>query len=121
MSLLKNILSPFVEFPDEKKPAAAAMPQPPIKSSSPPNINTTADATAKQSLPETEYHIPVPSPAATATPGAMPSTTLPEHKAYFENLIEEANAKNPLFEGTDFKEFIDSKSDIDAISDEAIR
>ncbi|HTE25183.1 hypothetical protein [Flavitalea sp.] len=46
---------------------------------------------------------------------------MPEHEQYFEKLIADANAKNPLFQGTDYKEFIDSKIDIDDIADEAIR
>ncbi|MHA4846263.1 hypothetical protein ACX0G7_18945 [Flavitalea antarctica] len=46
---------------------------------------------------------------------------MPEHEEYFERLIAEANAKNPLFQGTDYKEFIDSKIDIDDIADEAIK
>lgn len=43
---------------------------------------------------------------------------MPEHQRYFDKLIDEANATNPIFQGTDFKEFIDSKTDIDNISDE---
>jgi hypothetical protein len=46
---------------------------------------------------------------------------MPEHEQYFEKLITEANAKNPLFQGADYKEFIDSKIDIDDIADEAIK
>ena len=46
---------------------------------------------------------------------------MPEHEQYFEKLIADANAKNPLFQGTDYKEFIDSKIDIDDIADEAIK
>ena len=42
-------------------------------------------------------------------------------KQYFERLIDEANVKNPFFQGADFKEFIDSKVDIDDISDEALK
>jgi uncharacterized protein YdiU (UPF0061 family) len=44
-----------------------------------------------------------------------------EYQKHFENLIEEANAKNPVFQGTDFKEFIDSKIDVEAITDEETR
>ena len=46
---------------------------------------------------------------------------MPEHEQYFEKLIADANAKNPLFQGADYKEFIDNKIDIDDIADEAIR
>ena len=59
--------------------------------------------------------IPTYSPAGTI------EGPLPEHEAYFERLIDEANAKNPFFHGADFKEFIDSKVDIDDISDEALK
>ncbi|HEX8675801.1 MAG TPA: hypothetical protein VF700_01205, partial [Segetibacter sp.] len=44
-----------------------------------------------------------------------------DYQKYFENLIEEANAKSPMFQGTDFKEFIDSKIDVEAIADEDMR
>lgn len=114
MSLLKNILSPFVEFDETKKPAPAKTPQPTVQSK-PPATTTPLPA------PANEYDIPVPSPANTPASYTASASALTEHKAYFENLIEEANAKNPLFAGTDFKEFIDSKSDIDAITDEAMR
>ncbi len=45
----------------------------------------------------------------------------PEHEQYFVKLIDEENAKNPVFQGIDYKEFVDSKVDIDDITDEAIR
>jgi septal ring factor EnvC (AmiA/AmiB activator) len=35
--------------------------------------------------------------------------------------MEEANANNPMFSGTDFKEFLESTVDIEAITDEATR
>jgi hypothetical protein len=55
------------------------------------------------------------------SPGGTLTTPLPEHEQYFEKLINDANAKNPLFQGTDFKEFVDSKVDIDDITDETIK
>jgi hypothetical protein len=65
--------------------------------------------------PEPLTQVPAYSPAGTIT------GPLPEHEEYFERLIDEANRKNPLFQGTDYKEFIDSKLDIDDIADESIK
>jgi hypothetical protein len=126
MSLLKHILSPFVEFEDDKKgtPAAGSKPvtgQPPLAAKEPPAVE------AKPVL-GAEYQQPAVVPGTDAAPAPLPATApggpvvpLPEHQTYFEKLIEEANVKNPLFQGTDYKEFIDSKTDIDAIQDEATR
>lgn len=116
MSLLKNILKPFVEFEDDKKQVPELKPA----QSRPPALEQLKTNTPQPPPPtlEPEYNVPLPSPTA-APAGAV--TALPEHRTYFENLMDEANAKNPLFQGTDFKEFIESKSDIDAISDEATR
>ena len=130
MSFLKQLLKPFVEFENENintaapanKPAAKFVsgPEPnqqPVQSAAPPvDVNAvhplitgttgTANATA---------HVPVYSPGGTLT------GPLPEHVQYFERLIEEANLKMPAFQGVDYKEFVDSKIDIDDIQDEAIR
>jgi predicted nucleic acid-binding Zn-ribbon protein len=57
----------------------------------------------------------------TYSPTGTLSGPLPEHQQYFEKLIEEHNARNPLFQGPDFKEFVDSKLDIDDIQDEALK
>lgn len=118
MSLLKHILSPFVEFKEGEKPAAPVkentMPRPeynstPVAVPQPRLPHTMAEATAVQLQPAPKTAIP-------------PNTrVLPEHQQYFENLMEEANAKNPLFQGTDFKEFMDSKIDVEAIADEPTR
>lgn len=118
MSILKNILRPFVEFPEDAKPAAPAVQPAPPKPATPAGT-TEVFNTPAQPQATTDYDITVPPLTNAPAPGS--ATALPEHKTYFENLIEEANAKNPFFQGTDFKEFIDSKTDIDAISDEAIR
>jgi hypothetical protein len=127
MSLLKHILSPFVEFEDDKKGAAATGNKPATGAPPAPVQNKPLAAEAKPVL-GAEYQQPAVMPgtdAATPPPVAPapggPVTPLPEHQTYFEKLIEEANVKNPLFEGTDYKEFIDSKTDIDAIQDEATR
>lgn len=65
--------------------------------------------------------VSTPNQTPTYSPGGTIAGPLPEHEQYFERLIDEANAKNPLFQGTDFKEFIDSKVDIDDIQDEALK
>jgi hypothetical protein len=105
MSLLKNILSPFVEFKDEKKDTPATVTQTieGEKSSVPPEPKAGAVKPAVAPSP----------PAYTAS-----SSANPQYGTYFDNLIEEANAKNPLFAGTDFKEFMESKIDVEAIADE---
>lgn len=113
MSLLKHILSPFVEFKEGDKPATPLKENAAQKqeyNSTPANVHqpphTMADAIPVQVQPAPRAAIP-------------PNTRiLPEHQQYFENLMEDANAKNPIFQGTDFKEFIDSKIDVDAIADE---
>jgi outer membrane murein-binding lipoprotein Lpp len=124
MSLLKNILKPFVEFEEDQK-QQPAKPQQPAAEKKPPTPPASGKSTSNTPPVQTpaapEFNIPVPSPAADVPSGPAIATASPEHKAYFENLIEDANAKNPLFQGTDFKEFIDSKSDIDTIADEATR
>lgn len=112
MSLLKNILGAFVEFkesqnpqpPDRKAPAEAALPGATTDASTTTvTIDSTNDFTNN---------------AATTSSG---SATVTEYYKHFDDLLEEANAKNPFFKGTDFKEFIDSKIDVEAITDEASR
>jgi len=140
MSFLKQLLTPFVEFDDEGKKTPEKGNQPAAPASKPvPSATPVQAATPLQ--PATPV-APVISPAvenvqhplingsssviaANQTPTFSPAGTiagpLPEHQQYFEKLIDEANAKNPLFQGTDFKEFVDSKIDIDDITDEQIR
>jgi predicted nucleic acid-binding Zn-ribbon protein len=63
--------------------------------------------------------------AAGQVPTFSPSGTLvepfPEHVRYFEQLIDKANQTNPIFHGPDYKEFVDSKIDIDDITDESLK
>jgi hypothetical protein len=126
MSFLKQLLTPFVEFDEEKKKEAAkksaptaapSAPQPPITPPVPP-----ADENAQHPLiTGNSSNAPAPAPMPHYSPSGNITGPLPEHVQYFEKLIDEANAKNPLFQGTDYKEFVDSKFDIDDITDEAIK
>ena len=132
MSFLKQLLTPFIEFDEDKKkeqqqahkPAAA-----PIQPSVPPPIPNTLppiDENAQHPLVTGNNKATTPDPpAASQVPTYSPTGTLsgplPEHEQYFEKLIEEHNARNPLFQGPDFKEFVDSKVDIDDIQDEALK
>jgi archaellum component FlaC len=121
MSFLKQILSPFIEFDADKKEEAT--PSPSVSSSRPVQINATqTDEVVSHPLIDTPG---VVKERADQTPTFSPSGTLagplPEHVAYFDKLIDEANATNPHFQGADFKEFVDSKIDIDDIADEALK
>jgi archaellum component FlaC len=57
----------------------------------------------------------------TFSPSGTLVKPLPAHVQYFEKLIDEANRTNPLFRGADYKEFVDSKFDIDDIADEVLK
>jgi hypothetical protein len=110
MSFLKNILGAFVELKDDK---------PTIE-----NEGTSLEASAPE-VPAAGISASVPPTQSTSvnqvnTPAVAPGTgsVTVGFQKHFEDLIEEANAKNPLFQGTDFKEFIESKSDVEAIADE---
>ena len=109
MSLLKNIMSPFFEFKeDEAKPASKDI-----------KVRTAeSNNSRKEKVPASTGEMMASDAAVTSSPRS--GATADYHK-YFEDLIEEANAKNALFQGTDFKEFIDSKIDVEAISDEATK
>jgi hypothetical protein len=145
MSFLKQLLTPFVEFDEDKKneqakqnkPASSpALPKvqpsaaPVNQQKAPPVVQPPATPTTAPVVEEKVDHpLITGSPAASNTPSQIPTYSpagtiagpLPEHEQYFEKLIDEANAKNPVFHGTDFKEFIDSKVDIDDITDENLR
>jgi hypothetical protein len=118
MSLLKQILSPFVEFEDDKK-------KEPVKESTPPAAPATLAPVNEENaqhplITGVNANAPMQAPATT-TPRSFSAAPLPEHVQYFEKLIDDANATNPFFQGTDYKEFIDSKTDIDNIADEETR
>jgi chromosome segregation ATPase len=104
MSILKNLLGAFVEF-KEDTPGSATKDGPEAKNQSLVNEDNMSSAGDIINPPSSSYS----------------SSSTSEYQKHFENLIEEANAKNPLFQGTDFKEFIDSKADVDAINDEGTK
>ena len=112
MSLLKNILKPFVEFNKEDENAVSGQ-ESKLKQKTRQKevVNPTGDNVASA---------PASYKTSPAISSSKPASSNDYHQ-YFENLIEEANAKNPLFQGTDFKEFIDSKIDVEAIADEGTR
>lgn len=128
MSFLKQLLNPFIEF-DEAQKKQGAQPQ---KSAAPaPVVPQPKQAPAATEPPQPTEHPLItggvaPPPAAAsqlptyAASGTM-SAPLPEHVAYFEKLVDDANRTNPMFQGSDYKEFVDSKLDIDDITDEALR
>ncbi len=119
MSFLKNILKPFVDFnPEEDNEVSAEESK----------LQQKSDIKEKASVPDNAEYTNTGNNTAAASPaatyqqtGAAKSAPLNDYHKYFENLIEEANAKNPMFQGTDFKEFIDSKVDVEAITDEGTK
>lgn len=125
MSLLKQILSPFVVFEEDKKkePVKENKPASENKPSGVEDYGASIEENAEHPLITGGAITNVTAPAQTQTtaPRFGTSAPLPEHVQYFEKLIDEANARNPLFQGTDYKEFIDSKFDIDNITDEETR
>lgn len=115
MSFLKQLLTPFVEFDEEKKKdKQASTSATPVIVTSDENIQHPLVAGSNTNL-NTAAQTPIYSPSGTI------EGPLPEHEKYFEKLINDANASNPLFQGTDYKEFVDSKLDIDDITDETIK
>lgn len=115
MSLLKNILKPFVEFKPEDEN------QDPSKEQQKDERKEKINSEANTASAETSIATDAPSPSYEPSQPASTPASSSEYNKYFENLIEDANAKNPLFQGTDFKEFIDSKIDVEAIGDEETR
>ncbi|MEO5999585.1 MAG: hypothetical protein ABIN89_22510 [Chitinophagaceae bacterium] len=110
MSFLKNIMSPFLEFKEEEnKPVSK---EGSLQNKRITNLETSSEP-GKSDISS--------STTSSRSTGSSGSGTMGDYQKYFEDLIEEANAKNPIFQGTDFKEFIDSKIDVEAIADEATR
>jgi chromosome segregation ATPase len=112
MSILKYIMSPFVEFKDdETQPSKALKTEKIEKESKTPGMDDlnvspspVADTNSNSLVSSSQSSVSPFKPAA--------------YQKHFEELIEDANARNPLFKGTDFKEFIDSKIDVESITDE---
>jgi len=129
MSFLKQLLNPFIEFDADKKQTPTATPaQPPTPAHKqaplPTHLPTAANNPPAEHPLITGLSIPVNDPGeqgAAYSPSGTLVEPLPEHVAYFEKLIDDANRTNPYFQGTDFKEFIDSKIDIDDIQDESLK
>jgi len=136
MSFLKQLLTPFVEFEDkENKEPPKQNKATSIPAATPKSPLTTSAPTITPPAPPADENVQHPlvtgnnSPVINSNPTQIPTYSaggtiagpLPEHEQYFNRLIDEANAKNPLFQGTDYKEFVDSKVDIDDIQDEAIK
>src|SRR5687767_11061826 len=108
MSFLKQLLTPFVEFEDEKKKqanqqanqtAAPAKPAAAKPAASVPAVDENPEHPLITGAGKTTSAPPPPIPSY--SPSGTMTGPLPEHVQYFERLIDEANAKNPLFQGTD--------------------
>jgi hypothetical protein len=133
MSFLKQLLTPFVEFDEDKKKELARQHPPVTGQPAPVNPGPAPSPSITPSFPPKDEDVrhplinstpvadPIPDQVPTYSAGGILTRPLPEHEQYFERLIDEANANNPLFQGTDYKEFVDSKIDIDDIQDEAIK
>lgn len=120
MSFLKQLLTPFVEFDEDKKKELAKQNKPTTASPIPtPGATQPADENAEHPLINSTVKPLEQVP--TYSPAGVIAGPLPEHEQYFEKLIDEANLRDPFFQGPDFKEFIDSKLDIDDIIDENIK
>src|SRR5690349_16549170 len=123
MSFLKQLLTPFVDFEDEEKKKAAtksspapgsgqnssaanAQNPPPSNVQKPSPANVQSHATASPSGPsepvvhplvtKSEATIQAPAQVSDYSPAGTITGAMPEHKAYFEKLIADANASNPL-------------------------
>jgi len=129
MSFLKQLLTPFVEFENDTKPGSAN-PNPPVTAPAAAPVTPTFLPPPVPAVPENVQHplvngpatpITIPDHVPTYSAGGTITEPLPEHEQYFERLIDDANARNPMFQGVDYKEFVDSKLDIDDIQDEAIK
>jgi uncharacterized protein YukE len=129
------LLTPFVEFDEDKSKQQAGNNKAPVAPASPLATPVApAQAATQPFAPAVDINAQHPlinnnsnnnATAVSQVPTYSPAGTLTEplleHVQYFEKLIDNANATNPVFQGTDYKEFVDSKVDIDDIQDEAIK
>jgi len=129
MSFLKQLLTPFVEFEDDSK-KEPAKPNPPVTAPSaapatpsflPPPVPAASENTQHPLINGPTTLVTIPDQVPTYSAGGTITKPLLEHEQYFERLIDEANVHNPMFQGTDYKEFVDSKLDIDDIQDEVLK
>jgi len=123
MSILKYIMRPFVQFEETEQKESSEKPltQPgQDRTSSPGNETISSAPSQSQAAPAAPISPVTSSPASPATSVHSSAGSADYHK-HFEDLMEEANANNPIFSGTDFKEFLESTVDIEAITDEATR
>ncbi|MBC7389957.1 MAG: hypothetical protein H7329_12135 [Opitutaceae bacterium] len=114
MGFLKQILKPFVEFDSDNKNKTE--PDKTIVEK-----QTDIEEAAHHPLISEDEAVNLPSNEQVAPARNNSSIPLPEHVRYFEELLDKANRENPLFTGPDYKEFIDTKVDIDDITDETIK
>jgi hypothetical protein len=125
MSFLKQLLTPFVEFEDDKKNERQKENRQSVTGAAPIDVPAAQpaplDPNAHHPLIDEPGSIKPPDPVPNYSPSGTLATPSPEHVQYFEQLIEDANVKIPTFQGTDYKEFVDSKLDIDMIQDEAVK
>ncbi|MCW3105857.1 MAG: hypothetical protein JWQ09_363 [Segetibacter sp.] len=113
MSFLKNILGTFVEFKEEDKAGQLTQRQ----DNKGQNKSISTDASNGDSVSSGIRQDSSNNDSSVSGNATSPT----QYQKHFQELIEEANNKNPLFQGTDFKEFTDSKSDVEGIADEATR
>ena len=113
MGFLKQILKPFVEFDSDDKKKA--------ETDKNPVVTPAKEEPAHHPLIPDQPDITDSIPEQMASAGNDINIPLPEHVHYFEKLIDKANQENPVFAGPDYKEFIDTKVDIDDIADETIK
>jgi uncharacterized protein (DUF3084 family) len=97
MSLFKYILSPFIEFNE-------------------PNANAQAQQTSKENTNNAVADNVQVNSAPQSPDGGVDDSH--DFKVHFNKLIEEANQKNPIFQGADLKEYLDTIAELDTIPDE---